>query len=105
MADRLAGTATRHHHPRISPSERPDTPRVWRIRLVMDAIDPSFPQRHPDLARGEGKNGGTGPGSFGVPLGPVQKVVDPLAQALGHFGGGVFAGVIDEGQLLGFGYL
>lgn len=54
-------------------------PKVWRIRLVMDAIDPSFLQRHPDFAPREGKNGGTGPGSFGVALGPVQNVVDPLS--------------------------
>lgn len=53
----------------------------------MDMADPGFPQRHPEINGLQGKYGGTGPGSYGVPLGPV------------------FGGVIEEGQVIGFSYL
>jgi len=82
------------------------TSRMWRIRLVMDAADPSsFAQYHPELAQAAGKHGGTGPGSYGIPLGGDQNVAVPIGQALAAYGGPRFGGVIDEGQVLGFGYL
>jgi hypothetical protein len=80
-------------------------PKIWRVRLVMDMADPSFPQRHPQLNGFQGKYGGTGPGSYGVPLGPVHNIVPQLAQALSQYGGPVFGGVIEEGQVIGFSYL
>jgi hypothetical protein len=79
--------------------------KVWRVRVVMDAGDPGFVQRHPEIGSLQGKYGGTGPGSYGLPLGPVPTMVGPLAQALGLYGGPVFGGVIEEGQVLGFSYL
>ena len=80
-------------------------PKTWRVRVVMDAADPSFGQRHPEIANLEAKYGGTGPGSYGVPLGPVINLVPQLAQALATYGSAVFGGVIEEGQVMGFGYL
>ncbi|HVV23022.1 MAG TPA: hypothetical protein VHF06_26530 [Pseudonocardiaceae bacterium] len=80
-------------------------PKVWRVRVVMDTADPSFPQRHPEISGLQGKYGGTGPGSYGLPLGPVPNLVATIAQALATYGGAVFGGVIEEGQVLGFSYL
>jgi hypothetical protein len=80
-------------------------PKVWRVRVIMDAADPGFAQRHPELGNLQGKFGGTGPGSYGLPLGPVNNMVGPLAQALGTYAGQLFGGVIEEGQVLGFGYV
>jgi hypothetical protein len=80
-------------------------PKVWRVRVVMDAADPGFAQRHPELAGLQGKYGAAGPGSYGLPLGPATPMVGPLAQALAQYGGPLFGGVIEEGQVLGFGYL
>lgn len=80
-------------------------PKMWRVRVVMDAADPSFPQRHPELAGLQGKYGASGPGSYGLPLGPVHNIVGPLAQAFATYGARVFGGVIEEGQVIGFGYL
>jgi hypothetical protein len=80
-------------------------PKVWRVRVVMDAGDPGFVQRHPEIGGLQGKYGGSGAGSYGLPLGPVENMVGPLAQALGQFGGQIFGGVIEEGQVLGFTYL
>ncbi len=79
--------------------------KVWRVRLILDVTDPGFLQRHPQLAKGEGKFGGTGPGSFGIPLGPVENLVDPLVHAFTTFAAPIFGGVINEGQAVGFGYL
>jgi hypothetical protein len=79
--------------------------KVWRVRVVMDAADPGFVQRHPEIGGLQGKYGGSGPGSYGLPLGPANNMVDPLAQALGMYGGQIFGGVIEEGQVLGFTYL
>jgi hypothetical protein len=79
--------------------------KVWRVRLILDAADPAFPQRHPEINGLMGKYGGTGPGSYGVPLGPVNNIVPQLAQALAQYGGPIFGGVIEEGQVLGFSYL
>ena len=80
-------------------------PKIYRVRLVMDMADPNFPQRHPEINGLQGKYGGTGPGSYGVPLGPVNNIVPQLAQALSQYGGPVFGGVIEEGQVIGFSYL
>lgn len=80
-------------------------PKVWRVRVIMDAADPGFPQRHPEIAGLQGKYGGSGPGSYGLPLGPVPNIVAQIAQALAMFGGPVFGGVIEEGQVIGFTYL
>lgn len=80
-------------------------PKIWRVRLVLDAADPSFPQRHPELNGLQGRYGGTGPGSYGLPLGPVNNLVPQIAQALQHYGGPIFGGVIEEGQVIGFSYL
>jgi hypothetical protein len=80
-------------------------PKVWRVRVVMDAADPSFVQRHPEIGTLQGKYGGSGAGSYGLPLGPVPNLVGPLAQALATYGRQVFAGVIEEGQVIGFTYL
>lgn len=80
-------------------------PKMYRVRLVMDMADPGFAQRHPEINGLQGKYGGSGPGSYGVPLGPVNNIVPQLAQALAQYGGPVFGGVIDEGQVLGFNYL
>jgi hypothetical protein len=79
-------------------------PKVWRVRVILDMADPNYPQRHPELASLQGKYGGTGPGSYGMPLGPVNNIVPQLAQALATYGGQVFGGVIEEGQVIGFGY-
>jgi hypothetical protein len=79
--------------------------KVWRVRVVMDAGDPGFVQRHPEIAGLQGKYGGSGPGSYGLPLGPVPDMVGLLAHALGLYGGQVFGGVIEEGQVLGLRYL
>ncbi|HEX3786526.1 MAG TPA: hypothetical protein VHW44_01590 [Pseudonocardiaceae bacterium] len=80
-------------------------PKVWRVRVVLDGGDPGFPQRHPEIAGLQGKYGAAGPGSYGLPLGPVHNMVGPLAQALGMYGGQLFGGVLEEGQVLGLGYL
>jgi hypothetical protein len=80
-------------------------PKIWRVRLIMDGVDPGFPQRHPQIAGLQGKYGGTGPGSYGLPLGPVNNLVPQLAQAISQYGGPVFGGVIEEGQVIGFHYL
>jgi hypothetical protein len=80
-------------------------PKTWRVRVIMDAADPSFVQRHPEIAGLQGKYGGSGAGSFGLPLGPVENMVQQLAQALATYGGQVFGGVIEEGQVIGFHYL
>jgi hypothetical protein len=80
-------------------------PKTWRVRVIMDAADPSFGQRHPELAGLEGKYGGSGPGSYGLPLGPAPNLVPQLAQALATYGSAVFGGVVEEGQVFGFGYL
>jgi len=80
-------------------------PKVWRVRVVMDAADPSFVQRHPEIGTLQGKYGGSGAGSYGLPLGPVPNLVGPLAQALATYGRQVFGGVIEEGQVIGFTYL
>lgn len=80
-------------------------PKVWRVRVVMDAGDPGFVQRHPEIGGLQGKYGGSGAGSYGLPLGPVENMVGPLAQALGQFAAPIFGGVIEEGQVLGFTYL
>lgn len=79
--------------------------KTWRIRLVLDAADPSFFQRHPEMIGLQGKWGGTGEGSMGIPLGPAENCVDPLVRGLSSYGRSVFGGVIDEGQVMGFGYL
>jgi hypothetical protein len=79
--------------------------KVWRVRVVMDAGDPGFDRRHPEIGGLQGKYGGSGPGSYGLPLGPVNNMVGPLAEALARYGGQVFGGVIEEGQVLGFTYL
>jgi len=81
------------------------SPKVWRVRVVMDAADPGFPQRHPEISGLQGKFGGSGPGSYGLPLGPVPNMVPQLAQALATFGAQVFGGVIEEGMVAGFTYL
>ena len=75
------------------------------MRVVMDAADPSFVQRHPEIGTLRGKYGGSGAGSYGLPLGPVPNLVGPLAQALATYGRQVFGGVIEEGQVIGFTYL
>jgi hypothetical protein len=80
-------------------------PKTWRVRVIMDAGDPSFGQRHPEIAGLEGKYGGSGPGSYGLPLGPATNLVPQLAQALATYGAAVFGGVVEEGQVFGFGYL
>jgi hypothetical protein len=80
-------------------------PKVWRVRVVMDAADPGFVQRHPEIGTLQGKYGGSGAGSYGLPLGPVPNLVGPLAQALATYGRQVFGGVIEEGQVIGFTYL
>jgi hypothetical protein len=80
-------------------------PKTWRVRVIMDAADPSFGQRHPELAGLEAKYGGSGPGSYGLPLGPAPNLVPQLAQALATYGAAVFGGVVEEGQVFGFGYL
>ncbi|HWE89129.1 MAG TPA: hypothetical protein VG317_06675 [Pseudonocardiaceae bacterium] len=80
-------------------------PKVWRVRVVLDAADQGFAQRHPEIGGLQGKFGGAGPGSYGLPLGPVHNIVDQLAQALAMYGGQVFGGVIEEGQVIGFSYL
>lgn len=80
-------------------------PKIWRVRLVLDAADPTFPQRHPELNGLQGRYGGTGPGSYGLPLGPVNNLVPQIAQALQHYGGPIFGGVLEEGQVIGFSYL
>lgn len=80
-------------------------PKVWRVRVVMDAADPGFPQRHPEISGLQGKYGASGPGSYGLPLGPVVNIVPQLAQALAMFGPQVFGGVIEEGLVAGFTYL
>jgi hypothetical protein len=80
-------------------------PKIWRVRVIMDAADPGFSQRHPEIAGLQGKYGGSGPGSYGLPLGPVPNIVPQLAQALAAFGGPLFGGVVEEGQVLGFTYL
>jgi len=79
--------------------------KTWRIRVVFDTADPSFSQRHPELGSLQGKYGGTGPGSYGLPLGPANNLVGPIAQAFATYGGQVFGGVIEEGQVIGMGYL
>ena len=79
--------------------------KVWRVRVIMDAADPGFAQRHPEIGGLMGKFGASGPGSYGLPLGPVENVVGPLAQALAYYAGPLFGGVIEEGQVLGMGYL
>ena len=80
-------------------------PKIYRVRLILDAIDPNFPHRHPEINGLMGKFGGTGPGSYGVPLGPVNNLVPQIAQALSMYAGPVFGGVIEEGQVIGFSYL
>jgi hypothetical protein len=80
-------------------------PKLWRVRVVMDAADQGFPQRHPELVSLQGKYGGVGPGSYGLPLGPTHNLVPAIAQAFAAYGGQVFGGVIEEGQVIGFGYL
>jgi hypothetical protein len=77
---------------------------VWRVRLILDAADPAFPQRHPEINGLIGKFGGTGPGSYGVPRGPVNNIVPQLAQAPTRYGGPIFGGVVEEGQVIGFSY-
>jgi hypothetical protein len=79
--------------------------KVWRVRVIMDAADPGFVQRHPEIGGLLGKYGGSGPGSYGLPLGPAPNMVGPLAQALSRYAGQLFGGVIEEGQVLGFTYL
>ncbi len=79
--------------------------KVWRVRVVLDAADPGFVQRHPEISGLQGKYGGSGPGSYGLPLGPVNNLVGPLAQALATYAGQLFGGVIEEGPVLGFTYL
>ena len=79
--------------------------KVWRVRIVMDAADPGFPQRHPEIGGLQGKFGGSGPGSYGLPLGPVPNIVGQLAQAFATYGAAVFGGVVEEGQVIGFTYL
>jgi hypothetical protein len=79
--------------------------KTWRVRVVMDAADPGFPQRHPEIAGLCGRYGAEGEGAYGLPLGPVENMVGPLAQAFATFGGQIFGGVIDEGQVIGFHYL
>jgi hypothetical protein len=81
------------------------SPKVWRVRVVMDAADPGFPQRHPEIGTLQGKYGATGAGSYGLPLGPVPNLVAPLAQALTTYGRQFFGGVIEEGPVIGFSYL
>jgi hypothetical protein len=58
------------------------SPKIWRVRVIMDAADPGFPQRHPEIGSLQGKYGASGAGSYGLPLGPVPNLVGPLAQAL-----------------------
>jgi hypothetical protein len=79
--------------------------KIWRVRVIWDAADPSFVQRHPEVGGLHGKYGASGMGSYGLPLGPVYNLVQPLAQALSGYAGPIFGGVIDEGQVLGFSYL
>lgn len=92
---------TKAHHQ----SDQMFSRKTWRIRLVLAATDPSFFQRHPEMIGLQGKWGGTGEGSMGIPLGPAENCVDPLVRGLSSYGGSVFGGVIDEGQVIGFGYL
>lgn len=80
-------------------------PKVWRVRVIMDAADPGFVQRHPEIGGLHGKYGATTPGSYGLPLGPVNNMVGQIAQALATYAGPLFGGVIEEGQVLGFHYL
>jgi hypothetical protein len=79
-------------------------PKMWRVRVILDPADQSFGQRHPELASIQGKYG-AGPSSYGLPLGPMNKLVGPLAQAFATYGGQVFGGVVEEGWVMGFGYL
>jgi hypothetical protein len=79
--------------------------KVWRVRIIMDAADPGFAQRHPEISGLMAKYGASGPGSYGLPLGPVDNIVGALAQALAYYAGPLFGGVIEEGQVLGMGYL
>jgi len=81
------------------------SPKVWRVRVIMDAADPGFPQRHPEIGTLQGKYGASGAGSYGLPLGPVPNLVAPLAQALTTYGRQLFGGVIEEGPVIGFSYL
>jgi len=62
----------------------------------MDAADPGFPQRHPEIGTLQDKYGAAGAGSYGLPLGPVPNLVAPLAQALTTYGRQLFGGVIEE---------
>jgi hypothetical protein len=80
-------------------------PKVWRVRIVMDAADPGFPQRHPEIGGLQGKFGASGAGSYGLPLGPTQNLVGQIAHAFATYGGQVFGGVIEEGMVMGFTYL
>ncbi|GAB3873639.1 hypothetical protein ACFQ1S_16420 [Kibdelosporangium lantanae] len=80
-------------------------PKTWRVRLVMDVVDQGVVQRHPEIAGLQGKYGASGPGSYGIPFGPVINIVPQLAQALTTYGPQVFAGILEEGQIYGFGYL
>jgi len=80
--------------------------QIWRVRLVLDAADPMrFAQLHPEMADAQGKHGGTGPGSYGIAIGLNPAIATTIGQALATYGGPRFGGVIDEGQVLGFGYL
>src|SRR5882724_10969811 len=81
------------------------SPKIWRVRMIMDAADPGFPQRHPEIGTLQGKYGASGAGSYGLPLGPVPNLVAPLAQALTTYGRQLFGGVIEEGPVIGFSYL